>query len=325
MGEFAGRLGTRFLAVTVVPNVLLIGYVGFLIAAGAPAHSPSPSRALQALDDLTLNRVIAIILGLLVISVASHPLQMPLIQFVEGYWWRLPLGPRLANIATERFRFAQEKAQSDYRAAKGSPGDWKAKNTASAAQLSLDWLPEREEDLRPTALGNTLRRGETRAGRRYGLELTLAWPRLIPLLPTGVLAEINDRRNQLDAAVRLCVASSIATALSVGLLLWHGPWLFLAAATYLLSWACYRAAVAAARGFSNSLAAAVDLYHLRLFDALSLERPADIKQECERNAVLMKLFRGVILGKQERSIIRYTDPKSGQVAEPDTKAAPGPP
>ena len=36
MGAFANRLGTRFLVVTVLPNVLLIGYVGLLLAAGAP-------------------------------------------------------------------------------------------------------------------------------------------------------------------------------------------------------------------------------------------------------------------------------------------------
>ena len=203
--------------------------------------------------------------------------------------------------------------------------NWTARNIRSAAQLRLDWLPEREEDLRPTALGNTLWRGETTAGRRYGMELAVAWPRLIPLLPPDVLAELNDRRNQLDAAVRLCVASGIATAVSVGLLLWHGPWLFLALTTYLLGWACYRAAVAAARGFSTSLAAAVDLYHLQLFDALSLERPADIAQEAEHNAVLTKLFRGVALGNRGESMMRYITPKVGNPAGSGAKAPAGQP
>ena len=87
-------------------------------------------------------------------------------------------------------------------------------------------------DLLPTALGNTLRRGETRAGERYQLDLTVALPRLTPLMAPGVLAELSDLRNQLDAAARLCIAAGIATAVSVGLLIWHGPWLFLALATY---------------------------------------------------------------------------------------------
>jgi len=324
VGEFAARLGTRFLVVTVVPNILLIGYISFLVAAGAPAHSPSLAQALQGLDDLTFNRIVAIILGALVISVASHPLQMPLIQLVEGYWGGLPLGPKLANRATKRFQREWSRAQADSRRTRTvPPGDWATKNIRSAAQLRLDWLPEREEDLRPTALGNTLWRGETRAGQRYGLELAVAWPRLIPSLTPDVLAELNDRRNQLDAAVRLCVTSGIATAASIGLLLWHGPWLFLALATYLLCWACYRAAIAAARGFSTSLAAAVDLYHLQLFDALSLDRPVDITQERKLNAVLTKLFRGVVLGKQGESMIHYAPPKIDNTAESGTKLSPG--
>lgn len=87
MEALTSRLGTRFLVVTVVPNILLIGYVSFLVASGAPAQSPSPARALRVLDGLTGHQVIAVILGAFVVSVATHPLQIPLIQIVEGYWW----------------------------------------------------------------------------------------------------------------------------------------------------------------------------------------------------------------------------------------------
>jgi hypothetical protein len=332
MGDFVTRLGTRFLVVTVVPNILLIGYVSFVLAAGAPAHSPSPAHALKALDDLTLNRIVAVILGVLVVSVASHPLQLPIIQLLEGYWSGLrPFGSRLADRATERFRRQQENALADFRKANALPtDDWTAKNVARAAQGRLDWLPEHPEDLLPTALGNTLWRGETTAGRPYGLELVAAWPRLIPLLPADVLAEINDRRNQLDAAVRLCVASGIATAASIVLLLRDGPWLFLALGTYLLCWACYRAAVAASRGFSTSMAAAVDLYHLRLFDGLSLERPGSLTEEIQRNTVLTKMFRRVYLSNQDKSMFRYIadkadGSKADSPADAAAKASPGQP
>ena len=62
MGIFANRLGTRFLVVTVLPNILLIGYVGLLLAAGAPAHTPSLLQALTVLDHLTAYRIAAIVL-----------------------------------------------------------------------------------------------------------------------------------------------------------------------------------------------------------------------------------------------------------------------
>jgi hypothetical protein len=327
VGNLAGRLGTRLLVVTVAPNVLLIGYLSFLLAAGAPAHSPSPAEALKALDDLTLNRIIAVILGVLIVSVASHPLQLPLIQLLEGYYWPGRFGVALADRATERFRRDQKKALCDLPQEDGPSTDWTASYVSRAAQARLNSLPENMEDLLPTALGNALWRGETSAGQPYGLELLAAWPRLVPFLPSDVLAEINDRRNQLDAAVRLCVVSGIATAASVGLLLRDGPWLFLALGSYLLCWACYRASIAASSGYSISLAAAVDLYHLRLFDGLALERPTNLAEEIRRNEVLMKVFQREALRKSEMSMFQYiadkSRPETGSPTDPSTKASPG--
>jgi len=314
MGAFAERLGTRFIVVSVVPNALLLGYIGFLVAAGAPAHSPSPARALAALDHLTANRIAAVIVGILIVSVASYPLQVPLIQVLEGYWWGLPFGPRLANRATRRFREERKRVIAELERMKNpSPWDWYATNARRSAEFRWNWLPEGEADLLPTALGNTLWRGETRAGERYKLDLGVALPRLTSLMAPGVLAELSDLRNQLDATARLCVAAGIATAVSVGLLIWHGPWLFLALVTYLLSWTSYRSAVAAARRFSLSLAAAVDLYHLQLFDALSLERPACLAQERQRNERLSALFRGE-LETQEMAAFRYVPPTADNPA-----------
>jgi hypothetical protein len=321
MGALSSRFGSRFLVVTVLPNILLIGYVGILLAAGAPTHSPSLSRALAALDHLTVYRVAAIILGVIIISAASHPLQIPLIQLLEGYWWGLPFGRKMADRATRRFRDELTRVTSELDdMADPAELDWAARNSANRAQLRRDWLPGYEEDLRPTVLGNTLWKGETTAGGRYGLDLNVALPRIIPLMSPSVLAELSDRRNQLDAAVRISVAAGVATMITIGMLLRDGPWLFLALATYLLCWASYQAAIAAARGFSIILAAAVDLYHLQLFDALSLKRPAGIEEEIARNTVLTDFLRGYNLyhlSEASKGVMRYA------AAETDNKGDTG--
>lgn len=315
MGALSGRLGTRFLVVTVLPNALLLGYLGLLLAAGAPTRSPSPSRAITVLNHLTGHEIATIILGLLVFSVATYPLQTPLIQLLEGYWWGLPFGPKLAERATKRFRKEWDEVRNFLRDT-GDPLPWDstAENARSHAQLRMDLLPRNKNELLPTALGNALRRGEGGAGGRYGLNMEVAVPRLTPLLAPGVLGELNDLRNQLDAAARLCVAAGVATAVSVGLLFRHGPWLFLALAMYLMTWACYRSSIAAARRFSLSLAAAVDLYHLKLYDALSLERPADLEQERRRNDALSRLFNGR-LGDDDLTEFKFLPP------QPETPAA----
>lgn len=177
------------------------------------------------------------------------------------------------------------------------------------------WLPGQEQDLLPTELGNTLRVGEIRAGERYGLVLDVAMARLSPLLSPATLDDLGDKRNQLDAAVRLCIAAGLATVASIGLLLWDGPWLFLALVTYLLCWICYRAAVAAARTFSTSLAAAVDLHHLEVFDALQLERPANLAQEIEINSTLGKLFNGDRLDTKAKGDLHYVAVQADKPAD----------
>jgi len=328
MGAISGRLGTRFLAVTVLPNVLLFGYIGFLLAAGTPTRSPSLSRALTTVEHLNANQITALVLGLLILSVATHPLQVPLVQLLEGYWGGLPFGSRLAHRATNRFRKERNEALVTLsKTRKAHHWDWQAKNSRRYAQFRLSWLPRGEDELLPTDLGNTLWRGETQAGDRYRLELDVVLPRLTPLMEPDVLGDLSDLRNQLDAAARLCVAAGVATAVSVGLLLWHGPWLFLALAMYFLSWASYRSAVAAARRFSLSLAAAIDLYHLKLYEALSLKRPIDLKQERRCNAVLSKLFSGE-LAENEMAGFTYLPPEAATPAaeqgSPGTTAPPGP-
>jgi len=300
MESLTSRLGTRFLVVTVVPNILLLGYLGFLFAAGAPARSPSLTRAVDVLDGLSIRQIIVIALVVLVFSVATHPLQTPLTRLVEGYWQGLPLGPAAAHALTARFREELRRARERPRGG-GSSGPAGQQDPARRQPVSTrrppDWLPPREQDLLPTVLGNTLRVGEGRAGDRYGLDLEWAWPRLSPLLSESSMADLSDRRNQLDAAVRLCLVAGLATVIGLFLLLAHGSWLFLPVGTYVLCWACYRAAVDAAQGFSKSLAAAVDLHHLKIFDALQMERPADLAGELDHNTTLNFLFRQGLHGE----------------------------
>jgi uncharacterized membrane protein YccC len=226
----------------------------------------------------------------------------------------LPFGPKIATRCTKRFlrelRWTNEVVENARRT-DSEKWDWAIRQSYSEAVYRQNWLPSREEDLLPTALGNTLSTGEIRAGERYLLKLELAMPRLAPLLSERTLAELRDRRNQLDAAVRLSVAAGLATAISLGLLVWRGHWVFLPLATYLMCWLCYRSAVAAARGFSDSLAAAVDLHHLQLFDAMQLERPASLPEEWDRNTDLEMLFKNEV-DRDLAAGFRYVAPKADE-------------
>lgn len=308
-----GRLGTRFLAVTLLPTSLLVAYVFFLLVAGAPSRAPHVSQAVDALDQLSGRQLTVAVLLLLGTSIATHPLQVPLIQLLEGYWWRLPFGPLVADLATTRFR--EELRQIRRTLVDVQPDDWLGLQTMNDASYRQHWIPAEEADLLPTRLGNVLRAGESRAGTRYGFDLVETLPRLFPRMSPEVLAEIDDRRNQLDAGVRLCAASAVATAASLLLLLPTGDWMFLPVITFGLCWVSYRSAVASATGYSTTLAAAVDLHHLDLFDALHLPRPTTLREELDRAPTIQRLFRGESLSELEEQQHAYLAPIPGSTSK----------
>ncbi|MGI8777554.1 MAG: hypothetical protein ACR2LJ_09245 [Acidimicrobiales bacterium] len=102
-----------------------------------------------------------------------------------------------------------------------------------------------------TALGNVLRAAEYRAGRLYGLDTVVMWPRLYPLLPAAMRDLVGDLRLQMDVVARFTVTFLAAAAISAALLATHGWWLLVPAGALVLAACSYGATVAAARGLRD--------------------------------------------------------------------------
>jgi len=317
MGDaLAARLGVRFLFVTLFPNLYFFGVLGVLLIAGAPGGRPSWTVFEQRIDGVTFQGIALAGVGIVLLSLATHPLQLPLIQIIEGYWLGLPGGATLERLGRRRYEDLLTRA----RATDASDGVDEA--TRAEAQRIMRWLPVRQH-LRPTELGNALYTGEVRAGERYRLRTDLAWPRLRALLPEPQLGQVNDTRNQLDASVRYCVLSLVAAATTLLILLPYDIWLIVPLALYLFAWGSYRAAVAGAKRFCEELEVAFDLHHLRLWDALALPRPANLREERSRAKRLTRMLAGSDLRKKDYARFVYVDdqaPAAGPAA-----AAPGPP
>lgn len=307
MDALLGRASSRFLFVTVLPTVLLVAVVGFLLAAGAPTHPPSYTAALGAFHHASLRDVVGLATLVAVLAVALHPLQTPLIQLLEGYWLRLPMGEDLFEFGVQRHRenwsqsrnlmkaYARDRHSVPYGA-------------VSAARFASDWMPSNPQHLLPTTLGNTLRAGEERAGSRYGMRTDIVVPRLMPLLDERHRDRLADGRNQLDAAARLCVVSLMSVAASLLLLVPTVSWLYVPLLMFFLAWGAYRSAIAAARTYCTNLAAAVDLHHLELWRALALPRPETLRDEQIRAELLSKFLAGEGIPPDEAEEIRWFTP-----------------
>lgn len=291
MDALIGRASSRFLFVTVLPTLLLVAVVGFLLAAGAPGQAPSYTAAMELFHSLTARDLVGLSVLVALLSVALHPLQTPLIQLLEGYWLRLPMGEQLFAHGVQRHK--QVWSKNRQLMASYSRGQQSVPyRAASAARFAADWMPEDPQHLLPTTLGNTLRAGEERAGSRYGMQINVVVPRLMPLLDEQHRDRLADGRNQLDAAARLCAVCLVGVAASLLLLLPTVSWLGVPLLLFLLAWGAYQSAVAAARTYCNNLAAAVDLHHLSLWKALALPLPENLNEEKERAMLLSKFLAG---------------------------------
>ncbi|GIM88832.1 hypothetical protein Ato02nite_006250 [Paractinoplanes toevensis] len=275
VNEFlAVRVGPRFVFVNLLPTFALTLLVGGLAAAGAPGVAPSWGRLSAFAVRIGWPGAMIGVFAVVVLSAVLHPLAYPMIQFLEGYWDGLPAGRALKLRASQRYHTWRIQL-----------GELQSRSRQLVPDLA--WLPPAMEPALPTRLGNALQAGEIRAGDRYGYRTGDILQRLIPIASPAVRTELSDTRNQLDTSARLCAFSLLAVPVTLFLLWSHGLWLLVPFGCYLFAWASYRAALAAAYRFCNAVSVAVDLYHLRLWDALSLQRPESFADEQRRMGPLL--------------------------------------
>jgi hypothetical protein len=241
---------------------------------------------LRQIDGLTVGRALLFILVTSVLAVLMQPFQFALVRILEGYWDTCTFGRVLgaAGIAHHRRRLArlQELACT--------PPETDRERWRHTRALERLVAYPAEDRLLPTRLGNTLRSAEDEAGQRYGLATVTMWPRLYPHLSERVAQVVDDARNQLDLAVRLCVVLMVATLIAAVLLLAHGWWLLVPAGTGVLAWVAYRAAVRAAARYGQRLGHAFDLHRFDMLQGLHYPLPDNPAEEWAFNQRLSQFF-----------------------------------
>lgn len=277
-----GDLGQRFRLVDLLPTSILVVSVGTLIAAGAPGETPTVANVLDKAEDLTLAESALLVLLVLVGSVLFVPFTVPLVRLFEGYWGSSRLARGLGGFRVDRH---QRKRASLKARTRAQSRDGVLPDPKPALEAGWDLVRRYPPTalVMPTALGNALRAAEVRAGRPYGLDAIIVWPRLYILLDAEVRALVDDRRQQLDVMVRFATVFAIGAVVTLALLATSGPWLLVPVAAVLLAWISYRAAVAAAIAYGEALDTAFDLNHFVLGDKLGLPRPGSAAEERSRN------------------------------------------
>jgi hypothetical protein len=283
----------RFKLVNALPAALFVCTIGVLLLSGAPQEAPAFDHLLESARRFGWAGAAAAVGFVAVGAVLLEPLELASIRLLEGYWsaW----GPlrRAADLGrwVQRRKLERLKLLTDVAQARSIPSadiDAELLNFPSSGALL------------PTALGNRLRAFEERAGRAYGLQAIVLWPRLYYVLPDTVLSYVARTRNQLDTASRLCLTLMLSAAAAAVLLATHPLWWLVPLAMLAGAAVAYRSALAAAGNFGVAVTAAIDVYRLRLLQELRVDMPVDTAGERTINDQLSLLWAG-----EKRAGVRY--------------------
>ncbi|WP_030408955.1 hypothetical protein [Streptomyces sp. NRRL F-5917] len=301
-------LGGRFFVIGQLPVCACLLSVLLLLWARAPGADLDWSAAWRRVGTLGAGQALTVLFGTVVVALVLHPLQLPCVRLLEGYW------PSWCGAAARWGTGRQERVrQRLIRAAElpgeGPPGPAALHEAGLADSTLRARFPQQPHLLRPTRLGNALAAAEDRCGAPYGWDGPVVWPRLYTVLGNAAKTTVEDRRDALDAVCRVSVASALCAAASAALLARAGWWVLLALAPLMLSRLAYHAAVHAAVAYGQAVRVCFDLHRFDLYPALRLPPPGDPEQERRINAALSEFWRQ---GRALETPYEHPDPTPGE-------------
>ena len=282
---------SRFSLVSYLPTYTAVAYLALLLAGGAPGRHFDLDLAGRRLDALGGVELAALLLAVVLVSVVLQPLQLPLVQLLEGYWPRWLGWITKAGKARQRARrTALAKRADASQLTEEQLADRGARQTVLEAAWQLGRRFPPANLLLPMSLGNVLRAMEQQAGSGYGADTVAWWPRLYVVLGEQLRGVVDDRRNQLDVTCRLAASYAVLVVVSVPLLWRSGWWLAVALVPLAVAVVSYRAATSAALAYGEAVRTAFDLHRFDLLEQLRLPAPATPADELALNHRLNRFW-----------------------------------
>jgi hypothetical protein len=303
--------GARFSLVNLFPTTVFVVVMATLITSGAYSK-PHPSLTL-ILDKFSKSPGLAVgaTLCIFLLAILLRPFQVTVVQFLEGYWRRWSPLEFANEMSTERHRRIQHTAEIMLSA--GDPiqptsGEFdevahyarqlRALNRRRRrAGIILERYPMAVEGsngfvdrLMPTLLGNVLRDGEDYAGRRYGLDMPVIYPRIYPSLSPKLDKAISAQLDMLDTTSAYCVVFGLISLFTIPFLRRMDWWSLIPPVAALMSAFSYQGAIATARGHGRLLATAIDLHRFDMLEAMHYDLPRTPKDELDLNKKLSTLL-----------------------------------
>ena len=215
-------------------------------------------------------------------------LSLSVLRLFEGYWPR-PLA-RLSRFIAKRGAkiIAQKRERRQALSRRFDLLSIEERAEYNLLDAELPNFPKLEEHFLPTYLGNLLRSAEEYPNLRYGLEMSVVWPRLWLLLPGTTRDELSAARDALDTSTRRLEWSVLVAAW--GMWAWWAPLL-----AVLGGFIFYWSMLSDAGIYAELLRAAFDLHRFELYRSMHWELPADpLDEQAYGETLTAYLHRGSV-------------------------------
>ena len=327
-GQFAKLiiLGTLFPVVIMSTlNVLLVAPL-LPQTASLPGLLSKIAVGEEKWPAVVLSFVVFVLTGLL------YDLNNPIIRMYEGYTWQNSLiGRVFCRLERSRFRkvaslaaatrsMRVEVAQANI---SGSElGDLRGQETALALYMNAE-LPDTEDLLLPTRLGNVIRCFERYPFLAYGMDVIVLWPRLVSKIDSGFASTIDETKTAFDFMLNLSFLSGITFlgVLAIGLAIpapleriYVLPWLWRASFFFVLTVIFYSFSINRALAWGVQVRAAFDLYRLDLLKGLGYQQKPLTYQE--ERALWFKISTEIAYANDRVAPLAYDEPSTRVIPYP---------
>lgn len=227
-------------------------------------------------------QVFVFLIAAILLTGLLYNLNAPLVRLYEGYSWKS------SWIGQQRVRHYRKQLKATQVRCKGMRTLLRRLSSADSryANISEEWnrlgkrlnaeLPEKENLILPTRLGNVIRSFEFYSDRQYDMDAVALWPLLVAKIDKDYAAMIDSAKASFDFMINSSFLSFLLAVLVVYVgwrypnhigLLWFLELIFFIALTYLF----YIGSIGRASAWGNLVKGAFDLYRRDLVKQLGYD------------------------------------------------------
>jgi hypothetical protein len=287
--SISGQFGKIILLGTLFP-VLIVSILNELLVIPILPFGGLQDQLRKAATGEDKWTAVTLVLIVVVIAGIIYNLNIPIIRAYEGYPWKDSyLGTLWAQGKKERFRkvvplrLAMRYLRRDLQKLDPNsdlPDSLQSEQNKLALYINSE-LPDREDLVLPTRLGNVIRCFERYSSVAYGMDAIVFWPRLVAEIDSAFASTIDEAKTSFDFMLNcsfLLLISGILTMI-IELLL-PTPlstasvvhWLWRVILLLALSALFYIASIGRAKAWGAQVKSAFDLYRFELLKTLGYQQ-----------------------------------------------------